>query len=128
MQFKSIRAEVSDLDSKAGIVTAYWSAFGNADSDGLIWRSLQPGGAWEYWEKGAPFDEFTKLGKEAEVSLDQAQRLKNFQRMDELINDMVPWIPLYQPYYFWAMHKSLEYQASPYNRVDLRNVNLRFTA
>lgn len=39
-QYKSLQASVKDVDEKKGIVTGYFSAFGNVDSDGDI---MMPG-------------------------------------------------------------------------------------
>lgn len=91
--YKSLPAHLKDVDEKQGIVQAYWSAFGNVDSDGDIIvrgaysKTIQewgPSGAdrikflWQHdsWEPiGKPIEiEETALGLLATTKIEKTRR------------------------------------------------------
>jgi ABC-type transport system substrate-binding protein len=76
------------------------------DPDGIIWRILGPGAIWDGWREA----EFDRLGEEAHYSLDSEQRRRNYERMQDLMLEYNPWIPLYQPLYSFAMLKSIHWR------------------
>src|SRR5262249_15641685 len=94
-----------------------------ADPDGLIWRLMQPGGQHAYWRDA----EFDKLCAEANVSFDSNLRLKNYTRVNQIINEQAPWIPVFQPELGWGLEKTMSWSVTPTYWVDFRKDVLSFT-
>ena len=86
------------------------------DPDGMMFRLIAPGGFQDYWYD----DEWFQLGSEAQVSQDQALREQNYRRMQEIMLDQLPWIPIIQPEEGYGVHKDVTWQPSPTGRVELR--------
>jgi peptide/nickel transport system substrate-binding protein len=93
------------------------------DPDGILWRSLGPGGTYATWREA----EFDRLGEEARYSLDPAQRRRDYERMEEILLDHFPFVPIYQPVLSYALQRTIEFKASPSSTVDLRKGNLSFS-
>jgi peptide/nickel transport system substrate-binding protein len=74
-----------------GVFAATFRSF-YADPDGVIWRTMQPGGSLRYWTNA----EFDRLGSEAATSVDQEQRRRNYRRMVQIMVDEMPWLTLWE--------------------------------
>lgn len=92
------------------------------DPDSIIWRVLGPGAIWDIWRD----PEFDRLGEEARYSLDPEKRRQNYERMQDLLLEHTPWIPLYQPVHSYAMHKTIQWKPSVTGSANLRRDNLIF--
>jgi peptide/nickel transport system substrate-binding protein len=93
------------------------------DPDDLMWRQLGPGGAYATWRDA----EFDRLGEEARYSLDMQKRRRNYERMEEILLDYMPMIPLYEPIYAYGIHRSIQWKASHSSTADFRRENLSFS-
>jgi peptide/nickel transport system substrate-binding protein len=93
------------------------------DPDGMMFRLLAPGGFQDYWRD----DEWLRLGTEARTSLDLALRDRNYRRMQEIMLDQLPWIPILQPEEGYGSRHEVAWTADPTGRVDLRADRLRWT-
>jgi len=63
------------------------------DPDGMMWRLLGPGGAYDYW-RDAKFDE---LGNAARFSVDEKFRGEAYREITKVFLENLPWIPVIQP-------------------------------
>jgi peptide/nickel transport system substrate-binding protein len=93
------------------------------DPDGVIFRLLGPGGQYEYWKDA----EFARLGEEARFSTAPALRKRNYDRMQDMLLENMPWLVLYQEYALFATSKDVDWKPTPNQRVDFRKENLSFT-
>jgi ABC-type transport system substrate-binding protein len=94
------------------------------DPDGTMWRLLGPGGLWDVWRH----EEFDRLGDQARFTLDAELRKRNYSRMQELLLEFNPWIPLWQPVRSWGVHKNIQWKLYfGGTRVEFHHDNLRFT-
>lgn len=92
-----------------------------ADPAGMAWRLLGPGGAQDYW-RDARWDE---LGKEANSTLDQEKRKKNYDEMNQIFLKNFPWIPVLQPYQAYGEQNYIEWRPYSSTYFNLRKENLR---
>jgi peptide/nickel transport system substrate-binding protein len=92
------------------------------DPDSIIWRVLGPGAIWDIWRD----PEFDRLGEEARYSLDPEKRRQSYERMQDLIVEHTPWIPLYQPIQAYGLHKTIQWKPSATGSANLRRDNLGF--
>ena len=74
------------------------------DPDAVLWRALQPGGTRRYWTN----PEFDRLGAEQASSFDQPVRLRDWQRMTEIMLDEMPMIYLWVEPVLFGVAKKLE--------------------
>lgn len=119
----AVRAERNRQKSFKSTFTSYFTSI-VGDPDGLLWRTLQPKGTLNYaWSN----PEFEKLGQEAASSFDEALRLKNYQRMNAIVIDEMPSIPLLEVTQSFGMKKNIEFTPGPVNTADLRKDNLKIS-
>jgi peptide/nickel transport system substrate-binding protein len=91
------------------------------DPDGMMWRLLGPKGLFDYWRQ----PEFDQLGDEARFSVDQAVRLRNYRRMNQLVLDFLPWIPVMRPNELYGVANSLDWRPYGNQFIELRGYNLK---
>lgn len=93
-----------------GFLGITWATFRSyyADPDSIIWRTLQPGGSLRYWTNA----EFDKLGAEQSSSTDQALRLKDLQRMVQIMLDEMVWLTLWEEPIQSALAKRIDWVPS----------------
>jgi ABC-type transport system substrate-binding protein len=82
----------------------------------MMFRLLAPGGFQDYWRD----DEWIRLGTEARTSQDGALRDRNYRRMQEIMLDQLPWIPIMQPEEGYGVRNGVTWQPSPTDRLELR--------
>jgi len=116
----SVRAEKNAAKSFLGV---FWSDPTDTlgDPDGMMWRLLGPGGPQDYWRQ----EEWDRLGNEARVSLDPAQREQNYRQMYQIFLENYPWIPVLQPYESYGVANTIEWYPYANQVLDLRADNLR---
>jgi ABC-type transport system substrate-binding protein len=93
------------------------------DPDGMMFRLIAPGGFQDYWYDA----EWLRLGTEAQTSLDQAVRERNYRQMQEIMLDQLPWIPILQPEEGYGSRKEVQWQPSPTGRLELRQESFRWS-
>jgi peptide/nickel transport system substrate-binding protein len=91
------------------------------DPDGMMWRLLGPKGLFDYWRH----PEFDKLGDEARFSIDQNLRLRNYTRMNQLVLEFLPWIPIMRPNELYGVARSLDWKPYGNQFIELRGFNLK---
>ncbi len=116
----SVRSQKIADHSFTGLFTA---AFVSTlqDPSGLMWRSAGPGGVLSWYFTN---DEWERLGKEAETSLDQEKRRANYERMADIMMDEVAWIVLFQPAQNFAAQKFIQWRPHGNYMADFRSGNL----
>ena len=119
----AVRAEKNRLRNYKGCFTSYFTSV-LGDPDGFMWRTLQTGGGLNY---GVQNDEFNRLGKEANTSLDQALRMKNYQRMNDLYLDELPTFAIIEATLGFGLQRYINFNAGPVTSVDFRRDNLTFS-
>jgi peptide/nickel transport system substrate-binding protein len=110
--------QIRDKSFKGAFTGGATSTLG--DPDGTMWRLLGPGGLLDYWRD----PEFDRLGEEARFSLDQDLRRKNYERMNEILIEHNPWIPILSPNKLYGMQKFVQWRPYPNARLDFRRENL----
>lgn len=92
------------------------------DPDGMMFRTMGRGGLWGgVWDN----EEFNRLGEEARHLLNEDERRKRYQRMDQIITyEAVPWILLYQRELLYGIAKFIQWAPHPQLRMNFRNWNL----
>jgi peptide/nickel transport system substrate-binding protein len=118
----AVRAQKIREKTYAVLVAYPGSTLG--DPDGLIWRTLAPGGLFATWRD----PEFDRLGDESRFLLDPEKRRQNYERMQDMLVENFPWIPLHQPVYSYAMHRTIQWRPSASSTVDFRRDNLSFSS
>jgi peptide/nickel transport system substrate-binding protein len=78
--------------------------------------------AWGSWvgQYYTPGEEFTTLAAEAAQSLDNEVRLTNYRRIAEILDEDVPFAPLYQSVEFYAMREGITWTPHQEFYIDLR--------
>jgi peptide/nickel transport system substrate-binding protein len=116
------RAERTDKNLARGFVGVWWSDPTSTiqDPDGMMFRLIAPGGFQDYWHD----DEWLRLGTEARTSHDAALRHQNYRRMQEIMLDQLPWIPILQPEEGYGVRKEVTWQPSPTGLLELRRTVL----
>ncbi len=104
--------------SLAGRNVATLQSFGTS-GDPATSSIVQTWDSWmgQYWQ---PTEEFRALAAEAASSLDPELRLANYRRIAEILDELVPFAPLYQSVEFYAMRDSITWQPHPEFYIDLR--------
>ena len=92
------------------------------DPDGMMWRLLGPGGAYDYW-RDPKFDE---LGNAARFSIDQKFRAEAYRDMTKIFLENFPWLPVIQPYEDYGLQKYVEFAPNPNQQFEVRRFNLKF--
>jgi peptide/nickel transport system substrate-binding protein len=92
------------------------------DPDGMMWRLLGPGGAYDYWRE----PEFDRLGDEARFSMDAKLREANYKKMSDIFVQNFPWLPVVQPVESYGVQNYLNWRASPNQTLQLRKEVLKF--
>jgi peptide/nickel transport system substrate-binding protein len=92
------------------------------DADGMMYRLLGPGGSQDYWRH----PEWDDLGLKARTSLDTAFREKSYRRMNEIMDEWYPWIPIVQPIELYGIANYLKFQPNPNQLLQLRKEVLSF--
>jgi peptide/nickel transport system substrate-binding protein len=105
-----------------GITSATFRSF-YADPDGVIWRTLQPGGSLRYWTNA----EFDRLGLEQASSTDQALRLRNIRRMVQLMLEETVWLSLWEEKQMWGLSRKIDWVPSFGVIDDFGPGHLKFT-
>jgi peptide/nickel transport system substrate-binding protein len=92
------------------------------DPDGMMWRLLGPGGAYDYWRE----PEFDRLGNESRFSMDTKLREDNYKKMTDLFLENFPWLPVIQPVESYGVQNYLSWRPSPNQTLQLRKEVLKF--
>lgn len=71
----------------------------------------------QYWQ---PDDTFTALAEEAAASLDPDVRLANYRRIADILDEQVPFTPLYQSVEFYGVREGISWMPHPEFYIDLR--------
>jgi peptide/nickel transport system substrate-binding protein len=117
----SVRTQKIAARQFKGMFTAAFSSY-LADPDGFMWRILQVGGPLNYnWVD----DEFQRLGKEASSSTNADLRQRNYRRMQQIVNEQVPFIPVIEFVQSFGMKKNITFQPGPNTALNFRNDNLK---
>jgi len=116
----SVRAQKNRDRSFRGL---WWSDPGSTvlDPDGMMWRLLGPGGPQDYWRDS----EFDRLGEEARFSLDPDLRRKNYTRMNEILRENLPWIPILQPMQLFGVQNFVQFTPYGTGYLNFRRENLK---
>jgi ABC-type transport system substrate-binding protein len=88
----------------------------------MMYRLLGPGGSQDYWRH----PEWDDLGAKARTSLDTAFREKAYRRMNEIMDEWYPWIPIVQPIELYGIANYLKFQPNPNQLLQLRKEVLSF--
>jgi len=91
------------------------------DPDGMMWRLLGPKGLFDYWRH----PEFDSLGDEARFSIDPALRQRNYRRMNQLVLEYLPWIPLLRPNELYGVANGIDWRPYGNQFIELRGYNLK---
>jgi peptide/nickel transport system substrate-binding protein len=91
------------------------------DPDGMMWRLLGPGGAYDYWRE-AKFDE---LGNAARFSVDEKFRASAYRDMTKIFLENFPWLPVIQPYEDYGMQKYVDFTPNPNQQFEIRRFNFK---
>jgi peptide/nickel transport system substrate-binding protein len=91
------------------------------DPDGMMWRLLGPGGPMDYW-RDARWDE---LGNAARFSVDERFRGQAYREMTKTFLEVLPWLPVLQPYEDYGLQKYVEWTANPNQQFELRRFNFK---
>jgi peptide/nickel transport system substrate-binding protein len=119
----SVRSQhFSQKSFKGALVFLLGSAYG--DPDGMIFRLMSPGGFINYWND----DEFVKLGQEARSSFNEDLRRRNYERMQDILQNAVPVVPLYHYNNITGIQKTVQWKPNPSGRMEFRKENLSFTS
>jgi peptide/nickel transport system substrate-binding protein len=86
------------------------------DPDGMMYRLLGPGGSQDYWRH----PEWDALGQEARFSLDNAKRDANYKRMQEIMMEHFPWLPIVQPIESYGVARYITWRPNPNQLFQLR--------
>ena len=116
----SVRAQKNREKSFRGL---FWSdpTDTTADPAGMSWRLLGPGGIQDYW-RDARWDE---LGAEANATLDQEKRKRNYDEMNRIFLTHFPWIPVIQPNQAYGIANYVEWRPYSSTYFNLRKENLK---
>jgi peptide/nickel transport system substrate-binding protein len=116
----SVRAQKSREKSFKGL---WWSDPTSTlgDPDGMMWRLLGPGGPMDYW-RDARWDE---LGNAARFSVDERFRGQAYRDMTKTFLEVLPWLPVIQPYEDYGLQKYVEWTANPNQQFELRRFNFK---
>ena len=116
----SVRAQKNREKSFKGL---FWSDPTDTlgDPAGMSWRLLGPGGVQDYW-RDARWDE---LGAEANATLDQEKRKKNYDEMNQIFLKHFPWIPIIQPNQAYGLANYVEWRPYSSTYFNLRKENLK---
>lgn len=117
----SVRTQKIGQRSFKGMFTAAFSSY-LSDPDGFMWRILQPKGNLNY---GWSNDEFNRLGKEAASSVNAELRTKNYRRMQQIVTEEVPFIPIVEFVQSYGMKKNVTFSPGPNTALNFRNDNLK---
>ena len=91
------------------------------DPDGMMWRLLGPKGLFDYWRQ----PEFDNLGDEARFSIDPALRQRNYRRMNQLLLEHLPWIPVMRPNELYGVANAIDWRPYGNQFIELRGYNLK---
>lgn len=93
-----------------------WAGFSSkyGDPDGMIWRTLKPGGSLRYWSN----PEFDRLGTQQATSFDQERRKAIWKQMTAMLLDEMPWIYLWNEPAIWGLARYLDIKPSVEARDD----------
>jgi len=91
------------------------------DPDGMMWRLLGPKGLFDYWR----YPEFDRLGDEARFSIDPVLRQRNYRRMNQLVLEHLPWIPVLRPNELYGVANAVDWRPYGNQFIELRGYNLK---
>jgi peptide/nickel transport system substrate-binding protein len=86
------------------------------DPDGMTYRLLGPGGSQDYWRD----PEWDRLGEQQRFSLDKELRHQNWLRMQQIMDEHFPWLPIVQPIESYGVAKYLNWRPNPNQLFQLR--------
>ena len=117
--------ERTEKNLSRGFTGVWWSDPTSTiqDPDGMMFRLLAPGGIQDYWHDA----EWLQLGQEARTAQDAEVRGRNYRRMQEIMLDQLPWIPILQPEEGYGSRREISWQPSETGRLELRADRLRWT-
>lgn len=116
----AVRAELSSAKTFKGLSWIEPTST-TGDPDGMMWRLLGPGAAYDYWRH----PEFDELGAEAHNSVDEERRLEAYRRMVEIYDEYLPIIPVIQAELLYGVQNFIEWQPNGTFQFDLRAYNLK---
>ncbi|NDJ60780.1 MAG: hypothetical protein GYB67_06620 [Chloroflexi bacterium] len=90
---------------------------GDPATNGAIANWLAGGWPALYYQPG---EEFVALAEEAAASLDPELRRENYRRIAEILDEEVPFAPLYQSVEFYGVRDGIEWTPRPDFAIDLR--------
>lgn len=88
----------------------------------MMFRLIAPGGFQDYWYD----EEWFQLGSAARISQDPDVRHQHYRRMQEIMLDHLPWIPILQPEEGYGVRSEVQWQPSSTGRLELRGEGLRW--
>jgi len=111
----SVRAEKNRDRSFKGL---FWSDASSTvqDPDGMMYRLLSAGGPQDYW-RDADWD---KLGQEARFSLDPKLREANYNRMQQIMDVYLPWLPIIVPVENHGVASYVNWRSNPNQMLEVR--------
>jgi peptide/nickel transport system substrate-binding protein len=117
--------DCAEKNLKHGFAGIWWSDPTSTiqDPDGMMFRLLVPGGFQDYWYD----DDWFKLGTGARTSQDAAIRDRDYRRMQEIMLDQLPWIPIIQPQEGYGSRREIAWEPSPTGRLELRPGHLHWS-
>ena len=83
--------------------------------------ATHPGALFDYWRD----PEFDKLGEEARFSVDPKLRETNYKRMNQIVLENLPCIPLYRPNELFGVANFIDWQPFGWFYMDFRADNLK---
>jgi peptide/nickel transport system substrate-binding protein len=86
------------------------------DPDGMMYRLLSPGGPQDYWRH----PEWDRMGEEARFSLDSTLRDANYKKMQDIMLEHFPWLPVVQPIESYGVAKYINWRPNPNQLFQLR--------
>ena len=92
------------------------------DPDGMMYRLLGPGGIQDYWRH----PEWDQLGEQARFTLDNNLRDANYKKMQDIMQEHLPWLPIVQPIESYGVARYLNWRPNPNQLFQLRKEVLSF--
>jgi peptide/nickel transport system substrate-binding protein len=99
-------------------VAIYQPGSSYGDPDGIIIRNLAKGAILDYWNGN--IGDFQKLGDDGRTETDDTKRKADYEKIQDILLDEMPWIPVYSPSLIYGMNKAINFQPSPLGKLELR--------
>jgi ABC-type transport system substrate-binding protein len=82
----------------------------------MMYRLLGPGGSQDYWRH----PDWDRLGEQARFSLDSKLRHENYLKMQDIMLEHFPWLPIVQPIESYGVARYLNWRPNPNQLFQLR--------